>query len=143
MIADTVLATAMSTGEISVRKAWRYLYERYSVLGFYQKLGVWGAIASIFALLVTIFTLVPGANILTDAILVQKGRMTHVRDGGVFEVFYPQPYQTTPELTWLNQPLAFQVIEQRSDGFVIRITIWSSGDPPPAWQAKGMPKRGK
>ena len=30
-----------------------------------------------------------------------------------------------------------------SDGFVIRITIWSSGDPPPAWQAKGMPKRGK
>ena len=117
------------------------LGEKYSELGPYQKLGVWGAIASILALVVAIFIVVPGVDIPTDGILNQERKMMQVKDTGVYEVFYPQPYQTSPELTWLNPPHEFQVLEQRPDGFVVSITAWYAAAPPPKWQAKGVPKR--
>lgn len=117
------------------------LREKYSTLNPYQKLGVWGAIASILALVIAVFTVVPRVGIQTDDILTQKGLMTQVKGTGTYEVFYPQPYQTTPELTWPKQPLAFQVLEQRPDGFIVRITSWADGDPHPEWQAEGMARR--
>ena len=117
------------------------LREKYGELGLYQKLGIWGAIASILALVVVIFLMVPGEGTLPGGILKQEGRMTQVKDAGVFEVFYPKPYQTTPELTWLTPPSLFQVLEERPDGFVISITAFYAAQPAPKWQAKGVPKR--
>ena len=119
------------------------LRQKYNELSPYQKLGVWGAIATVLALVVAIFIVVPGVRIPTDDILKQEGRMTHVKDTGVYEVFYSQPYQTTPELTWLNPPHEFQVLEQRPEGFVVSITAWYAAARPPKWQSKGVPKQYK
>ena len=77
------------------------------------------------------------------------------------EIFYPQPFASTPNLTisFPNRRMSpkgrriypdtgrgyrspvYQLIEQRSDGFVIRILSLGQFDPQLDWQSKGVTTR--
>ena len=71
--------------------------------------------------------------------LIQRGVMSGVTREGTFDVIYPRPYKTPPELTWPNRPLGFKILEERRDGFRIQITRRGPHDLPPRWEARGIP----
>jgi predicted acylesterase/phospholipase RssA len=73
-------------------------------------------------------------------VLVQTGEMTGVNGTGEYEVFYPQPYASPPELTWNHEPNGFKITEQRSNGFIIYIHSYMPLSKPPKWTAKGIRK---
>ena len=61
---------------------------------------------------------------------------------GEIEIFYPRPYQSTPNLTFPSanhNPHTFRLIEQRSDGFKIRTDGIVTKDSVVDWRADGRP----
>jgi hypothetical protein len=70
--------------------------------------------------------------------LLQDGFLS-LPDKEPHDVFYPRPYEGPPNLTIKDESGALMVVEQRADGFKVRI---HKGNPPISgyyWQAKGVP----
>jgi hypothetical protein len=68
-----------------------------------------------------------------------KDRMTLGNEAVDFEIFYPRPYVSPPNLTFPNPPDSFQLIEQRPDGFKIKVWQWKRLEQPSTWRAIGGP----
>lgn len=83
--------------------------------------------------------------------------VTFPHDSGEVEVFYPQPFKYTPNLTIRfpkkiadllravtsgppMDPLIYRITEQRPDGFKLRVHRLGSSKPVIKWQAEGLPK---
>ncbi len=70
--------------------------------------------------------------------LLQRGSVTEVHGTGVYEVSYPRPYATPPELSWLNRPMGYRMLEERADGFRFEVTLRGPHDLAPRWEARGI-----
>jgi hypothetical protein len=122
------------------------LLNKYAGLKPLEKFGIWAGVASILGLFVGILTFgLPFSINSSNEILVQEGKVEAVfrRDVSdpTYEVYYPIPYQSPPELTWPNLPYDVRIIEQRADGFVAKFSGTFSGYGPPTWRAKGIRKK--
>jgi hypothetical protein len=117
--------------------------ERYRRLGPFEKLGVWAGVASILGLLITVAAMLPGWLGPAGDLLVQTGTIQVRADVSdpTIDVYFPIAYETPPELTWLNMPYDFRVLEQRADGFQVKFSSSYSGVGPPQWRARGLRKR--
>jgi hypothetical protein len=120
--------------------------KQYKRLTLWGKIGIWGSIASIVALAIALSPL--GSylvNLMTDTI-TQEGSI-QTKDTGYYNVYYPIPFVSPPELTWpktVNGPSRrdFTVVEQRSDGFRIHVhSLFSSWTDDILWRAKGRKNR--
>jgi hypothetical protein len=121
---------------------------RYRRLGSFERFGVWAGVASILGLVVSVLALNPhflGHS--EEGLLLQTGTIDAAGRAPVsdpqFDVYYPIPYVSPPELTWINMPYDIRVLEQRPDGFRVQFTGTFYGNGPPKWQARGVPKRPK
>lgn len=100
------------------------LTTRYKKLSLWNKIGFWGAIASIVGLLITL-----GTSLLLhsgsqddqqDGQFVEYiGEITSLPESGYLDVYYPVPFSRTPELNWIEEPAGYEMVEQRKDGFRI------------------------
>lgn len=115
----------------------------YKELSVWRKLGVWGAIASMTALIIYITPL--GSVLVDDHTLIQEGEI-EARQTGIFDVYYPVPYSSPPELRWPdidNGPdrSHFDIVSQRADGFQVHVHSWSSyWTDNIKWKARGVKK---
>jgi hypothetical protein len=71
--------------------------------------------------------------------LVQGGVLSEFAGPGIYEVSYPHPYSSPPELTWLTRPQGYRMLDERADGFRMEVTRRGPHDLPPRWEAKGIP----
>jgi hypothetical protein len=76
-----------------------------------------------------------------DGLLVQTGLMGHVWDVGKdYEVFYPRPYASPPEVIFNTYPEeTYDLVEQRKDGFRIRFKVLVVKGERPSYRARGVP----
>jgi hypothetical protein len=69
--------------------------------------------------------------------------MQHVREvGKEYEVFFPQPYASPPEVTVNTySPEEYDLVEQRKDGFRIRFKVLAAEGERPSYRARGVPAK--
>jgi hypothetical protein len=75
-----------------------------------------------------------------DALLVQSGDLSVVLGTGDTDVFYQRSYASPPELILPEElsDIAAKLIEQRANGFRIRLSRFPPGVRPRKWQARGI-----
>lgn len=103
-------------------------------------LKIWGSVASIIGLVITIIVIsVPDSSSSTSKrLLIQKGSIPlGVQE---YEVFYPEPFDTPPEISWRWPPGRFMFVEQRADGFKIKIELPRHFNDRGDWIARGLPR---
>jgi hypothetical protein len=76
-----------------------------------------------------------------DAVIVQEVILREVHGLGEYDIHYPSPFTAVPNLFVKN--LACDILEQRADGFRLKVVGWVSGQgaadiPPPGYEAKGV-----
>lgn len=74
-----------------------------------------------------------------DGLLIQTGEISLASS----EVFYPRPYASPPALKIEAKDsnlLAYEITEQRRDGFRLRVQA-SGGGPPARYEARGVPAK--
>ena len=121
------------------------LKERYSRLSLWSKIGFWGSVASILGIVLLIIPNVAGVLTLRRE-LTQEGIISVDYDS-FHDVYYYTPYRGLPQLTFPpteNAPTreAFEIVEQRPDGFRIEIHSWSNLETNGIrWKATGIKAR--
>lgn len=70
----------------------------------------------------------------TDDAFTQEGMATTPAIGE-YEVFYPTPYVSPPNLTFPD--VQVKILEQRANGFKFRLDQWNSMMPGVRWKAVG------
>ncbi|MFL6208915.1 MAG: hypothetical protein ACJ74W_08700 [Pyrinomonadaceae bacterium] len=114
-------------------------YRKYQRLGPFEKFGVWGSTASIVGLLITLSP--AWQQSVPNDMLVQTGtiQVNANVDESTVDVYFPIPYETPPELKWVNMPFEYRMLEQRADGFKVKFNGGGRVGLP-EWQAKGLRK---
>ena len=105
------------------------LGERYKRLSLWSKIGFWGSIASILGILLMVLPNIASVAILRRE-LIQEGVITVAYDS-YYDVYYYSPYRGQPQLAFphtANAPgrESFEIVEQRPDGFRIKMFHWSN-----------------
>jgi hypothetical protein len=75
------------------------------------------------------------------SLIVQEDILREIHGLGEYDIHYPRPFAAPPNLFVNN--LAGEVLEQRADGFRLKVTMWFSGQgaadlPQPSYEAKGV-----
>jgi hypothetical protein len=79
------------------------------------------------------------AVILPEVPLLAQSGSVEVGETGQYEVFYPHRYVSAPHLIVRSKGYAdFEIVEQRADGFRVRVRGTSSGSAL-EWQTGGQP----
>lgn len=76
-------------------------------------------------------------------LLVQIGEIDAINNPKEFDVFYPRPYARPPALKINDEGsglLAYEITQQRTDGFRLRINA-SGSDRPARYEARGLPAK--
>jgi hypothetical protein len=75
-----------------------------------------------------------------DPIIVQEDILREVNGLGEYDIHYPRPFAAAPNLFVKN--LICEILEQRPDGFRLRVTGWIPERPAdfpwPSYEAKGV-----
>src|SRR5262245_56482370 len=76
-----------------------------------------------------------------DPVVVQTDVLREVKGLGEYDIHYPRPFAAAPNLFIKN--LACEILDQRADGFRLKVTAWVSGPgaadiPRPSYEAKGL-----
>ena len=105
------------------------IFQRYRRLSLWSKIGLWGSLASILGIALAIIPNIAGLTLLRQEI-TQRGTI-HTAYDSFYDVYYFTPYRGLPTLSFplvTNAPdrTDFEIIEQRPDGFRIRMHSFSN-----------------
>jgi hypothetical protein len=82
-----------------------------------------------------------------DAVVLQKGVIDQAAGNGEYDVFYPRPFASPPNLKILPgsaKDWAIKITEQRADGFRVTINGWTiGGREKPEYEARGLLAKGR
>ncbi len=105
-----------------------------------QKAAVVGVPAVVIVVVVTLAVLgEPDDGLDEQGRLVQQGTVAGADGPGTYNVTYPRPYASPPDLRWLSRPTGYNMLEERPDGFRVEITRRGPHDLTPRWEARGIP----
>jgi hypothetical protein len=73
-----------------------------------------------------------------DGVRMQTGEAAQANGVGTFEVYYARPFAQAPDLRVDFGNTGFELVEQRPDGFKIRVTAIARPGPTLSYTARGV-----